>query len=205
MPWNKNAALAFIPFVMFGLVFGIGYVGISMVHDSSNGNSTTTASYNPPFALNYSAYQITGTSAAIVLLYSFSPTNGVGVINMSQIDYGPDYLDIGTFTSCLIPSTNCSALQILPSVSQLDYGPDSNYTITFTIDVTQGETLPSPYFLFFPPSAPCGYYLFLIFGNQVPSRVPNLIFTCFALPGNYPKPDVSVIGIQNITGLNIPG
>jgi len=154
--------------------------------------------------LNYSAYQITGSSAEITFLYSFPSTSGVGFANMSWADYGPIFFNTSaTFMSCG-PITNCSAILVSPSVQEASYLPDSSLVVTFTVEVARNGTLPSPYFLFFPPYAPCGYYLFLIFGNQIPSQVPSLLFTCPAIHGSYPQPSISVVSAQNMKGLNIP-
>lgn len=212
LPDSKTALLGFVPIIVILLSFG-AYLGTSVTSQpsscsSSNSSSTDSMQYRK---LNYSAYQITPatttTCAKITFLYSFPATSGTGSLSMTQVDYGPDFLGNGTFTSCELISTDCSDLRISPSVPQVSYRPASNYTVTFTIDLAQqnGTTLlPSPYFVFYPPSAPCGYYVFLIFGNQVPNDLPTLVALCPRYPANYPNPNVSVVGIQDITGLNIP-
>jgi hypothetical protein len=201
----KSASLALIPFVMFGLVFGIGYAGISIASSNSHFAHTIVL----PHTLNYSTYQIIGKRAEIDFLYSFSANNRSGTvstnINMTSIGFGPDFLKNGTYISCDQSLTDCSGIST-PSVPEITYYPSSSMetAVNFKIEVAPNASLPSEYFLFFPPGAPCGYYLFLIFGNQIPSKLPTLIFNCPAIPYNSPHPSISVIGIQNITGLNIP-
>jgi hypothetical protein len=190
----KSSAYALIPLIMFGVVFGIGYYGI-------------------PRSLNYSAYQITGSSSAqITLLYSFPLTSGVGTLDMSpslMANFRNASGDCGVANctgvgiACGVGVVDCSAISVTPSIPEISYHPSFKTVVSFRIEIAPNASLPSEYFILFPPAWHCRYALFLIFGSQIPAHAPVLVFDCPAM-GAYPNPKISVVGIQNMTGLNLP-
>lgn len=168
--------------------------------------SPTPAYSGSTAPLNYSAYQITSNLAEVTLLYSFPSMNGSATLDLSNLDFGP--LTFGTsnesnagslgWQACENP---CNGLYIEPLQPTLNYGPFLNASATFRIKNTNPSL--SGIYLFYPPDGRC-FNLVLIIGNQIPSQIPSLF--CSEGPPTFnafPWPYISVVGMQNITGLNI--
>ena len=200
------------PFVFLFVLLVVFGSYLSASETASSAPSKTVCCLVTSQPLNYSAYQITGSSGEITFLYSFPLTSGTGSLNMSAGlmtffenatgDCGMSNCT-GVGISCV--NVNCRAISLTPSVSEISYYPSLKTTVTYKIQVVPNASLPSNYFILFPPAWQCRYALFLIFGNQIPTHAPVLIFTCPAIDiDNSPQPSVSVVGIQNITGLNLP-
>jgi hypothetical protein len=152
-----------------------------------------------PLQLNYTAYQITSKSAQITLFYSFPSMKGSATLALST-DFGPITSNQNgvTYVACGSPGVPCNGLSIKPLQPKLNYQAFLNASVTFTISDTNPSL--SGIYLFYPPDGRC-YNVVLIIGNQVPSDIPTIY--CSGVSLNAIMPNISVVGIQNMTGLNI--
>ena len=156
--------------------------------------------------LNFAAYQIqeSGT-AAITLLYSFPANSGTGVLNLtSSSTWGNLSVSANSYTACGVEfniSLRKCNLAIIPTKSEMPYYPLYNATITFTIIANSSS---AGYYLFSPGGGggSCGYTIFLIVGNKIPSSLPGL--TYYGCSPVRPTANIVVMGIENMTGLYIP-
>jgi len=192
-------SLTIIAILLFGF-FTYLSLSVSPSVNQVHVSVTTLALLSAP--LNYSAYQIQNPGvAAITLSYSFRHTNGSGLLNMTST-WGST--TGSSYTVCGFPingTINECEINIAPSKPEIAYYPNLNTTMTFTITVKNASS--GGDYVFFPSGSGCGHYIVLIVGDKIPSKLPSLGIECLIL-GDIPHPDISVIGIENMTGLNLP-
>jgi hypothetical protein len=175
--------------------------------------SLTPAYSGSTAPLNYLAYHITSNLAEVTLLYSFPSMNGSATLDLSNLDFGPlTFNTLSPSSGSALGSTfssvgwqacgnPCNGLYIEPLQATLNYGAFLNASAAFRIKNTNPSL--SGIYLFYPPDGRC-FNLVLIIGNQIPSQIPSSF--CSGGPPSFnafPWPNISVIGMQNITGLNI--
>ena len=208
---------------MFGillLVFSI-YLSLS-VSPVDQVNVSVTTLTPLPTPLNYSAYQIQDPGVAVITLsYSFPQTGGSGSLNMTSIlDNLTSTNTTASYTQCgfsnnefvienftgagVYPSSEAvdeCGVNIAAAESEITYSPNLYTTVAFTMAVQNASAVGD--YVFFPAGGGCGYSIFLIVGNKIPNKLPVLTNSgCEVVPN--PDADISVIGIKNMTGLNIP-
>lgn len=175
--------------------------------------------------MNYSAYQMRNPGTAeITLLYYFTQMTGSGILNLSSTSWGA--LNQNSYGACessnnatnfveivntnfrpaneysVVPVDECG-VYISASRSNVTYSPNQFTEINFTITVLDRFTTGD--YLFFPAGGGCGYSIPLIVGSSVPSKVLHLdTMGCHWLKQT-PNAIISVVGVENLTGLNLPG
>lgn len=186
---------------MFLLVFA-SYVSISVTLSGPQTGNYCCLVTNSSEPLNYSAYQITNASGEIDVLFDFWSNSSSGSMNMTP-DYGPIQLNSSgsEYSTCGLLIA-CNGITITSSQTEINYGPSLNVSIVYTISITNSSQAKGYYLLFLPGE--CGDYLFIIVGNQIPSKLPLLIFTCVRSDSSNPSLSTLVMGVENMTGLNIP-
>jgi hypothetical protein len=196
--------LAMIGILLLGF---FTYLSLSVTSVNQVQVSVTTIDLvsNP---LNYTAYQIQEPATAVIILsYSFPRNSGTGVLNMTS-GLGNTTVtgnSVTSYTACDFPlngANNDCGVHIVPTEPEINYFPNSNATVTFMISVSNATNV--GYYLFFPAGGQCGYSISLIIGNKVPSKLPTLTPNGCISNRSIPHAYISVVGIENMTGLNIP-
>ena len=197
-------SVAIIAILLLGF---LTYLSLSVSSSLNQLHVSVTTINLVPKSLNYSAYQIQNPSAAtITLSYSFPQTSGSGELNttssienltISSIGYSYGYCGQSVFGGGTV--NNCG-VNIFPTEPEINYYPLLNTTTTFTVIVKNASS--SGDYLFFPAGGECGHSIFLIVGDKIPNKLPS--FTSSGCNGDNWYANISVIGIENMTGLNIP-
>jgi len=110
-----------------------------------------------------------------------------------------NFTDAGTYPTG--EAVDECGVNIAEAEAEITYSPNLYTTVSFTMTVQNASAAGD--YLFFPAGGRCGYSIILIVGDKIPSNLPNLTFSCPDFP-NPPFAVISVIGIENMTGLNIP-
>jgi hypothetical protein len=155
----------------------------------------------PGSPLNFSGYQIKNPGVSyITLSYTFPPGSGSGELNLTSI-WGN--ITTGSYTACSFPfngsANNCGVI-IVPAEPEIAYYPNFYTTVTFQIIVQITATMGG--YAFFPAGGRCGFFIYLVVGDEVPSNLPSLIFLGCVGAKPIPEAEISVVGIQNMVGLN---
>jgi hypothetical protein len=189
---------------LLSLAFSIYLIGsnsISAIHSRESFSVSRIAITPDP--LNYTAYVIQKPAVAeITLSYSFPRQSGSGVLNLTSV------LSVVNSTGSAIVVTPCGSSEVgggvacnivvNPDVSEITYHPDLTTTVAFIISVN-ASSLTGEYFLF-PLGGSCGSTVFIIVGDKIPVRALNGCPPADSLQ----SVNMTVVGIDNMTGLDLP-
>ena len=213
---------------MIGIILFVLFTSLSLSFFTTVSDvqvSATTMELLPD-PLNYSAYQIQAPgSATLTLSYLFPETSGWGMLNMTPswgnlsatkdglLYTGCEFINTskefiitnvtgeGSYDSSLIPVNDCG-VYIFPAKSEITYNPSLYTTVTFTISVVDSATQGD--YVLFPAGGHCGYSIFLIVGESMPSQLPSLTFLQCPKGNARTDASISVVAVQDLTGFNIP-
>jgi hypothetical protein len=164
--------------------------------------SVTTVALAPA-PLNYSAYQIERPGAGrMILSFSFGGNSGSGDLNLTSFAELSNVAGnaSGLFAiDCLANGSaikNFCGVSIVPGEPEINYYPYLYTTVPYAI-TANNDSLSGPY-LFYTYGG-CNW-VFLVVGDNIPKTFPFIMGCVEAHP--IINVTISVIGIDNLTGLN---
>ncbi len=129
MTWTKNAALAFIPFVIFGLVFGIGYVGVYLGTSVSSSQSPNVVDYSSLASSEISSNPTLGVELFVSLNSTIIAQSGSIGVNISEYNLLPTTNNVSVSSDWALQESQGPGLRM---------GPCGNGAFPFGIALLRG-------------------------------------------------------------------